>query len=65
MALDVGKIFYVEKSIVGYNNLGIGRSIHQLPMPLCEMFMKEVFGGRLPESLDDETLNTINKFFET
>ena len=64
MALDVGKIFYVEKTIVGYNNLGIGRLIYQLPMPLCEMFMKEVFGGKLPESLDDETLNTINKFFD-
>lgn len=64
MALDVGKIFYVEKSIVGYNNLGIGRLIYQLPMPLCEMFMKEVFGGKLPDSLDDETLNTINKFFD-
>ena len=64
MALDVGKIFYVEKNIVGYNNLGIGRLIYQLPMPLCEMFMKEIFGGKLPESLDDETLNTINKFFE-
>ena len=57
MALDVGKIFYVEKNIVGYNNLGIGRLIYQLPM-------KEVFGGKLPESLDDETLNTINKFFD-
>ena len=64
MALDVGKIFYVEKNIVGYNNLGIGRLIYQLPMPVCEMFMKEVFGGKLPESLDDETLNTINKFFD-
>ena len=64
MALEVGKIFYVEKNIVGYNNLGIGRLIYQLPMPLCEMFMKEVFGGKLPESLDDETLNTINKFFD-
>ena len=64
MALDVGKIFYVEKNIVGYNNLGIGRLIYQLPMPLCEMFLKEVFGGKLPESLDDETLKTINKFFD-
>ena len=64
MALDVGKIFYVGKNIVGYNNLGIGRLIYQLPMPLCEMFMKEVFGGKLPESLDEETLNTINKFFD-
>ena len=35
MAMDVGKIFYVDKTIVGYNNLGIGRLIYQLPMPLC------------------------------
>ena len=64
MALDVGKIFYSDKNVVAYNRLGIGRLIYQLPMPLCEMFMKEVFGGKLPESLDDETLNTINKFFD-
>ena len=64
MALDVGKIFYEEKSIIAYNTLGIGRLIYQLPIPLCEMFMNEVFGGELPESLDDETLMTINKFFE-
>ena len=64
MALDVGKIFFSTKNVIAYNNLGIGRLIYQLPMPLCEMFMKEVFGGKLPESLDDETLNTINKFFD-
>mgnify|MGYP000735994388 FL=1 len=64
LALDVGKIFFDEKDIVAYTTLGIGRLIYQLPMPLCEMFMKEVFGGKLPESLDDETLNTINKFFD-
>lgn len=64
MALDVGKIFYEEKSIIAYSTLGIGRLIYQLPIPLCEMFMNEVFGGELPECLDDETLTTINKFFE-
>ena len=59
------RFFYVDKTIVGYNNLGIGRlNSIQLPMPLCEMFMKEVFGGKLPDILDDETLNTINKFFD-
>ena len=42
MALDVGKIFYMEKSIIAYNTLGIGRLIYQLPVPLCQMFMKEV-----------------------
>ena len=64
MALDVGKIFYVEKNIIAYNTLGIGRLIYQLPIPLCQMFMKEVFGEKMPDSFDDETLMTINKFFE-
>lgn len=64
MALDVGKIFYMEKSIIAYNMLGIGRLIYQLPIPLCQMFMKEVFTEKMPDSFDEETLTTINKFFE-
>lgn len=64
MALDVGKIFYSEKNIVAYSNLGIGRLIYQLPIPLCKMFIKEIFDGKSPDDLDDETLSTINKFFE-
>lgn len=63
-ALEVGKIFYADKVIVPYNNLGIGRLIYQLPIPLCQMFMREVFGKQLPDTFDDETLTTINKFFE-
>lgn len=64
MALDVGKIFYSEKTVIAYNTLGIGRLIYQLPISLCQMFMKEVFGDNIPDSLDEETLITINKFFE-
>ena len=64
MALDVGKIFYSDKNIVAYNNLGIGRLIYQLPVSLCRMFIKEIFDGKSPDDLDDETLVTINKFFE-
>lgn len=64
MALDVGKIFYSEKTIIAYNTLGIGRLIYQLPIPLCQMFMKEVFTEATPDSFDEETLTTINKFFE-
>ena len=64
MALDVGKIFYSERSIVAYSNLGIGRLIYQLPVPLCKMFIKEIFDGKSPDDLDEETLITINKFFE-
>lgn len=64
MALDVGKIFYSERSAVAYSNLGIGRLIYQLPVPLCKMFIKEIFDGKSPDDLDEETLITINKFFE-
>lgn len=64
MALDVGKIFYSGRNVVAYNNLGIGRLIYQLPMPLCKMFIKEIFEGKSPDDFDEETLSTINKFFE-
>lgn len=64
MALDVGKIFYNGRNVVAYNNLGIGRLIYQLPMPLCKMFIKEIFEGKSPDDFDEETLTTINKFFE-
>ncbi len=64
MALNVGKIFYTEKTIHAYNTLGIGRLIYQLPMNLCEMFMHEVFTEQMPDAFDEETLTTINKFFE-
>lgn len=64
MALDVGKIFYNGKNVVAYSKLGIGRLIYQLPMPLCKMFIKEIFDGKSPDDFDEETLTTINKFFE-
>ena len=64
MALDVGKIFYSDKNVVAYSNLGIGRLIYQLPIPLCKMFIKEIFNGKSPDDFDEETLSTINKFFE-
>ncbi len=64
MALDVGKIFFDERNIVAYSELGIGRLIYQLPIPLCKMFIKEIFGGKSPDDFDEETLTTINKFFE-
>ncbi|MBQ8983815.1 MAG: helix-turn-helix domain-containing protein [Lachnospiraceae bacterium] len=64
MALDVGKIFYSNRNIIAYSNLGIGRLIYQLPIPLCKMFIKEIFEGKSPDEFDEETLTTINKFFE-
>ena len=64
MALDVGRIFFEDKGVISYGELGIGRLIYQLPIPLCKMFIKEIFGGKNPEGFDQETLSTIDKFFE-
>ncbi|MBQ8412079.1 MAG: helix-turn-helix domain-containing protein, partial [Lachnospiraceae bacterium] len=64
LALDVGKIFYSDRKIIAYSNLGIGRLIYQLPIPLCKMFIREIFDGKSPDDFDEETLTTINKFFE-
>ncbi len=64
MALDVGKIFFDERDVIAYSELGIGRLIYQLPIPLCKMFIKEIFDGKSPDEFDEETLTTINKFFE-
>jgi carbohydrate diacid regulator len=64
MAIDVGKVFDTERSVINYDNLGIGRLIYQLPITLCEMFLQEVFKKNPIDALDQETLFTINKFFE-
>lgn len=64
MALDVGKIFFEERDVIAYSSLGIGRLIYQLPIPLCKMFIKEIFIDKSPDDFDEETLVTINKFFE-
>ena len=63
-ALEVGKIFYADKNVFGYNRLGIGRLIYQLPTQVCNMFVGEIFGEESLESIDDETLNIIRTFFE-
>lgn len=64
VALEVGRVFYLGRNVLAYNELGIGRLIHQLPISLCEMFLKEVFEGKAAEQFDEETLGTVNRFFE-
>ncbi len=64
VALEVGNVFDTEKAVVNYNNLGIARLIYQLPTTVCEMFLREVFKKGSIDSLDRETLFTIQRFFE-
>ena len=64
VAIDVGRVFESDKTIVHYESLGLGRIIYQLPTTLCEMFLNEVFKKNPIETLDEDTLDTINRFFE-
>ncbi|MBP3606013.1 MAG: helix-turn-helix domain-containing protein [Clostridia bacterium] len=64
IALEVGKVFDIERPVMSYENLGIGRLIYQLPTTLCEIFLQEVFKKGSLESLDRETLMTVQSFFE-
>lgn len=64
VAIEVGRVFESEKNIINYESLGLGRIIYQLPTTLCEMFLNEVFKKNPIETLDEDTLETINKFFE-
>ena len=64
VAIDVGRVFESDKTIINYESLGLGRIIYQLPTTLCEMFLNEVFKKNPIETLDEDTLETINRFFE-
>ena len=64
IAIEVSKVFDTEKDVVNYEHLGIGRLIYQLPTTLCKKFLDEVFKKGSLEKLDDDTINTITKFFE-
>ena len=64
ISIDIGRVFEAEKTIISYETLGIGRLIYQLPTTLCEIFLSEVFKRNPIEALDQETLFTIDKFFE-
>ena len=64
LAMAVGKIFNSEQDVYSYTSLGIGRLIYQLPIPMCKMFIEEIFKDQSPEDFDEETLTTIAQFFE-
>ncbi|MDE6888750.1 MAG: helix-turn-helix domain-containing protein [Eubacterium sp.] len=63
-ALNIRRTFFEERDTIAYDRLGIGRLIAELPADLCNAFLYEVFGTHLPDDLDEETQNTIQKFYE-
>ncbi|MGN0291325.1 MAG: PucR family transcriptional regulator [Lachnospiraceae bacterium] len=63
MAMEIGKIFYGQSSILSFDSLGIGRLVYQIPKELGERFVQEVFGGK-EDALDEEDLTTVQRFFD-
>lgn len=64
MSMEIGNIFFAQNNIIGYNSLGIGRLIYQLPLNVCKVFINEIFKEQLLKPFDDETITTVQKFFE-
>ncbi len=63
-ALEIGRIFYMNETVMRFSHLGLGRLIYELPPEVCRLFLKEVFGERPPEQFDEETQATIDTFFD-
>ena len=62
MALDVGRIFYSERTILAYNELGIGRSNPPASgLTVRDVFCRKYFNGDAFEQFDEETLVTVYK----
>lgn len=65
LALRIAGIFQEQREVVAYSKLGIARLIYELPKDLCELFLHEVFGEKLPDQdIDEEMQVTIRLFFE-
>jgi carbohydrate diacid regulator len=65
LALRISAVFQEEREVASYSRLGIARLIYELPKDLCEQFLREVFGEKLPQlDLDEEMQVTIRLFFE-
>ena len=63
-ALEIGEIFVNKRKIYAYSNLGISRLISSIPIGKCKVFLNEVLKGDVLESIDNETLDTVQKFLD-
>lgn len=64
LALQVGKLFYSGQTVFAHNELGIGRLIYQLPVSICENFLKEIFKEDIPPTFDEDATTAVNKFLQ-
>lgn len=63
IASEAGKIFDDKSYILSYNDLGVIRIISNLSKDLCNLYLDEIFKGKIDEVLDGEMLLTVERFF--
>ena len=63
-ALEIGEIFVNKHKIYAYSNLGISRLISSVPIGKCKAFLNEVLSDRILSEIDEETLESIQKFLD-
>lgn len=64
LTLRIGSLFYPEQSIFCADRLGVGRLIIQLPRPVCERYLKEIWGSADLAAMDEEIMATVDCFLQ-
>jgi len=64
LALQIGKLFFPNQEIFSHAKLGVGRLIYKLPLSVCEEFLKEIFGGEIPDTFEEEAMHVIHTFIQ-
>lgn len=64
LALHIGRLFYPEQNLFFSGQLGIGRLIINLPPSVCEEYLEEIWGSKVPAAMDEEIAATANTFLQ-
>jgi carbohydrate diacid regulator len=63
-AFDIGSLYSEGYSVYNYNNIGIARFFHDIPIEQLEHFIEETITSEVYDRIDDETIKTMQAFFE-
>ena len=63
-AFDIGSLYREGYAVYNYNNMGIARLFHDIPVQKLEYFIEETITSDIYDQIDDETIKTMQAFFE-
>ena len=64
LAMHIGNIFKSSDHIYSYSTLGLGRLLYNIPVDEVETYLNNHINSDLLSSLDAETLNLLEAFFD-